>query len=200
MGEGTATAKQRFVEAIKARRDPQVIDVGAFRGEFAWIAAELGAWVLAFEPRPDLAGYVRAYAEVNGFDRVSVVEAALMDRQSTQVLKIPEAEQGLATLGNPLRFTEWTREITVQAYTLDDYYPPNKPDVIKIDTEGAELMILQGGIKMLQECKPDLLVEYTQDNTQQFGYDVSEIDEFLRGVGYRNFELVQPWDMWVTWR
>jgi FkbM family methyltransferase len=203
MGEDTsavATAKQRFIEAIKAKHDPQVIDVGAFRGEFTWIAAGLGAWVLAFEPRPDLAEYVRAYAKANGLDRVSVVEAALMDRQGTQILKIPETEQGLATLGSPLRFTEWTREIAVQAFTLDDYYPPNEPDVIKIDTEGAELMVLQGGAKMLQECKPDLLIEYTQDNTQQFDYDVSEIDQFLRDIGYRNFELVQPWDMWVTWR
>jgi FkbM family methyltransferase len=150
---------------------------------------------MAFEPQPHLA---RRIADMS-LENVAVVQAALMDRQGTQILKIPPmVEWGLATVGTPARF-EPVDEYHVAAYTLDDYLDC-KVGLLKIDVEGAELMVLQGGRRILERDRPDILLEYWPENTAQLGYDVSQIDEFLRGVGYRSFERVEPWDLWVTWR
>lgn len=195
-----ATAKERFIAAIESKQEPHVFDVGAGKGEFVRIAAELGAWVLAFEPQEYLAQRLSDMAEEEGWEHVHIVQAALMDRQGVQELKIPPlVDWGLATVGTPLRF-EPVDSYFVPAWTLDDYLETHTVDIIKIDVEGAELMVLQGGVRLLERDKPDILLEYWPQNTAQFGYDVSQLDVFLRRVGYRSLEHVRPYDMWATWR
>jgi FkbM family methyltransferase len=38
-----------------------------------------------------------------------------------------------------------------------------RPNFIKIDVEGAELLAIKGGIKILQKHQPALMVEITQN-------------------------------------
>jgi hypothetical protein len=59
------------------------------------------------------------------------------------------------------------------------------PDVIKIDVEGAELLVLRGGRKLLVEKKPLLLIEVhhiclmfeLQQLFPQLGYTARILDE-----------------------
>jgi len=74
-------------------------------------------------------------------------------------------------------------EMTVMTVTLDflaDRYPP--PDVIKIDVEGAESKVLEGGRHLLMTCHPLLLCEVNSENT-----DI--VSKFLTKAGYEMFDL-----------
>ena len=55
--------------------------------------------------------------------------------------------------------------------------------VIKIDTEGAELMVLLGGSRLIAAHSPEIFVEFS-DHTFSFGYHPSQITKLLNSMGY----------------
>jgi FkbM family methyltransferase len=70
-----------------------------------------------------------------------------------------------------------------------------KPYFIKIDTEGAELSIIKGGEKTIREFKPNILLEFDDKNTVQFGYRRDDIIKLLQSYGYTTFNLLAPSDL-----
>ena len=63
------------------------IDVGAHRGAFIyWMLRAVGdaEQVVAVEPIPELAAYLRTFGDVGGYSRLQVVEAALSDAPGTR--------------------------------------------------------------------------------------------------------------------
>ena len=57
-------------------------------------------------------------------------------------------------------FTGAAKKIIVQCYSIDGLLEQgyDKPDIIKIDVEGAEYDVLRGAINALQEYKPNILL------------------------------------------
>lgn len=130
-----------------------VWDVGANVGLFAFAAAFAAGpagRVLAVEADGWLAGLLQrsARSSPRAYARVEVLAAAVADSAGTVELCI--AERGRA--GNHLRSvagstqTGGVREVRqVTAVTLDSLLDRSPaPAVVKIDTEGAELLCLQG--------------------------------------------------------
>lgn len=57
---------------------------------------------------------------------------------------------------------------------------------IKIDVEGAEMMVVDGLVDLLDVRLPDYLcIEASQNNTSVFGYEPHKIFRFLEKYGYR---------------
>lgn len=134
------------------------VDVGANLGLYAHAAVLRGMRVVAVEPHPLLARNLRRL-----FGRkVTVIHAALSDRPGRRSMYLPShagreldargslevaANRGLAQ-----------REIEVESTTLDAL-ELREVAVIKIDVEGHELAVLQGGRQLIQRDRPALLVE-----------------------------------------
>ena len=68
--------------------------------------------------------------------------------------------------------------------TLDLYCKQHniKPDFLKIDVEGNELKVFQGGVDTLKKYKPKILVEIEAKHVGQ--ERVLETFEFLKAFGY----------------
>ena len=68
---------------------------------------------------------------------------------------------------------------------IDDYISDSpKPDIVKIDVEGAEMAVLNGMVETLRSKHPLLYVEIHPDMMLDFGYEVEELLEFVQGFGY----------------
>lgn len=173
-----------------ARPGMTVWDVGANVGLFAFAAAFAagpGGRVLAVEADGWLAELLQRSSRTAPptYARLEVLAAAVSDAPGTVELCI--ARRGRA--GNHLRRvpgstqTGGTREVRqVPAVTLDgllDRFSP--PDLVKIDAEGAELLILRGAERLLREFRPILLCEVVEENTRAVG-------SLLRGHGYTLFD------------
>ena len=159
-------------------------DAGANVGFFAMIAARLvgpSGKVICFEPLPENARHIEHNAQLNGFSNIVVRLEALGSSNRTEIFHTSaEPTWGmLVTVGKlPVKASG---QITVDVRTLDSLYADGlpRPDVIKMDIEGAEADALRGGMAMLAANRPVLVIELHSTNAavlsvlQQLKYDAS---------------------------
>jgi FkbM family methyltransferase len=145
-----------------------VLDIGANYGTFALSLAKAvgeGGRVVAVEPTPDTADCLRASIAENGFSHLELVEAALSDTAGTLHLRL-EADSELNALADGP--SDDGRSVEVQSLTLDGMMEARGwPDLdfVKLDAEGAEILILQGGEQTLRRSSPLVLFEIKHAET-----------------------------------
>ena len=57
----------------------------------------------------------------------------------------------------------------MEVSTLDAELADLAPSVVKVDVEGAELAVLEGGRGLLQDTRPLLIVEHVAEATALYG-------------------------------
>jgi hypothetical protein len=57
-------------------------------------------------------------------------------------------------------------------------------NVVKIDTEGAELWVLQGGRTFLSACRPVIFMEVELRNLRVYPYTYFDILRFFKEISY----------------
>ena len=81
-------------------------------------------------------------------------------------------------------------EITVECRRLDDLAADCEAlQYIKIDTEGAELTILESGAHIMAELRPVISVEWGSDTYVSYGHSARDLFVFARSRGYSVFDL-----------
>jgi len=165
--------------------DSTCIDIGAHKGvvidTFMRFAPQ--GTFHAFEPLPYLAKLLaRKY---RGNPRVIVQQLALADKAGSTTFYIDKAAMGFSGLRAPRDGDGGNIEIetcTVKLASLDELLPEARPDVIKIDVEGAELGVLRGALKLLARARPVVIFEHGQLATR-FGTTPEDVYDVLAGVG-----------------
>jgi hypothetical protein len=79
------------------------------------------------------------------------------------------------------------KSYSVRACSLDAIVSSSgisRVDVLKIDVEGAELLVLKGAQETLARFRPYLLVELDDDLLKPMQTSSSEVISFLQGLGY----------------
>jgi FkbM family methyltransferase len=160
------------------------IDVGANQGFFAFAFSRIADRVEAFEPNTDYAAFARAM--LGG--RARVHEVALSNTNGTAEFVVPVSEQGMALhLAGSLEQAGVqqgrTKRFHVQVRTLDSY---GFKDVhaIKVDVEGSEMEVLEGGRETILRDRPTLIVELL---TGAHADPVARTETICATYGYR------PW-------
>ncbi|WP_299567307.1 FkbM family methyltransferase [uncultured Sulfitobacter sp.] len=74
--------------------------------------------------------------------------------------------------------------ISVEIRRLDDVLQDEKPDVMKIDIEGAELGALRGGATVIAAHKPTIMFESTEPGVNAMGYSPQQVWGWFRDMGY----------------
>lgn len=189
------------------------VDAGASTGSFSLLAYyHPKMLVYAYEPHPRAHRILKANVALNALtDRVSVLDFALGEVAGRTRLQVPKDPKwmAVATTARPemvrKRGLEWIKNprakgdhgYLVTVVRLDQVILFSAVDFMKVDVEGAELMVLRGARAVLERDHPRLLVEFQELNTRQFGYEPQEITAFLKEVGYTKFRRVGVEDLWV---
>jgi len=150
-----------------------VFDVGANIGYYTrYIAHHLQpSRLLAFEPMSGNAEILERNVQLGDVTSiVHVVRSALSDHDAQEDLQVDDVMGGSAVLdsiarGRPSQGREHVglgpRTERVRVQTLDSFLNAEgelPPDMMKIDTEGAELLVLTGASKLLRDHPPRLLI------------------------------------------
>ncbi len=131
------------------------VDVGAHIGS---ITAEVrrhcpSARIYAIEAIPEKAEHIGRL-----FPGVEVRNYAVGDCDGEVAFYVNTRRSGYSSLVKPTD-SGGVREINVQLRKLDDLIPHQEIDVIKIDVEGAELSVLQGGTGIVGGSRPLIMFE-----------------------------------------
>lgn len=177
--------------------DGAILDIGANRGQsitsFRIVMGDCS--IDAFEPNPSLSA--RLAAHYAGDPNVRIHGLALSDVEGEFDLYVPKYREwsfdGLASL-NPEEASGWLNESRIAGFdpklhTLSTYkvkvVPLDslglKPSVMKLDTQGTELAVLQGGANTIAAHRPVIVVEGPSD----------EITTFLGTMGYRPYAFTE---------
>lgn len=136
-------------------RGRAAVDAGANRGVYAYWIAQRATHVYAFEPSPGPSAYLRRARVSN----ITVFDVALSNTRGEGVLHVP-AIDGEASLGTHVD-QERATPIPVELACLDDFGLKGV-GFVKIDVEGHELQVLQGGAGTIGRCRPVLFIEIEQ--------------------------------------
>jgi FkbM family methyltransferase len=180
------------VEAVLAatlRHDSTYVDVGTNRGQLLRTALRVapGASHVAFEPIPELAAELE-----HSFPEVDCRQLALSDRDGVAEFCHFRTMDGWSGLRrSPVVSDERgaPEYIEVRLSTLDAELSGVAPSVIKIDVEGAELQVLQGGSALLDRVKPVVIFEHVASAAELYGSAPAAVWDALVALGYEIFSI-----------
>jgi FkbM family methyltransferase len=176
-------------------------DIGANIGLFTLAAAVLSGKdgkVIAFEPDTWLVHLLRRTSAIQPVSHapIVVIPAAIGSTEalrSFSVISSSRAFNALTEYG--LSQTDSRDETqTVPCFSLDwllGHLPP--PRVIKVDVEGAELEVLRGGIRMLRDIRPMLILEVNPECR-------AELTRLLQASAYVLYTGLKPRSEWAPIR
>jgi FkbM family methyltransferase len=168
-------------------RDSTFLDIGANIGYFSLLAAVTGrAKVVAFEPQGPIADLIVKSAKHNHVaGSVRVERLALSNAPATMRMTSCPGNTGHAQLASPGDDTAQAYDVAVVA--LDEWLkenPVGPVSVCKIDTEGAELRVLQGMAQLLGRDGPAIVIEIIDEFLAEFDATGSSVMAFLGSLGY----------------
>ncbi len=175
-----------------------IVDVGSHVGllsrSFAKISGSNGK-VYAFEPSPDLIPMLKN--NTRAFPQIEVIESAVSDQSGVITLHL---NQDSDSLNSMVRTQQTTESIPCSSVSLDDFFEKqqqteqdfNLPKLIKIDVEGAELLVLKGMKKLLQhQQSPLIIIEYCPENYETVDWSVDAAPSFLLQHNY-HLQVITP--------
>ena len=185
-----------FVTCIEACRGKTcVLDVGAHVGLVALSAASVlgeGGLVHAFEPAKANHSYLIRHIGLNGPARINAVKALVGARDADEVPFFESlgvhGQNSIVLKNDTVLNTEvggYEKRFRPQR-SIDAYCDEQglRPDVIKIDVEGAELGVLEGARKTIASTKPLIILSVHPREIKLAGRSLNELKAMIAAMGY----------------
>jgi FkbM family methyltransferase len=177
-----------------------VFDIGASFGLYSIAAARdvgAGGQVVAFEPAQATAALLRRHLSLNGVsDRVEILERVVDEEsgecefweQSTSLGA--SLARAAASSGQPFVQGELVKTIRA-AVSIDDFCAERglRPDVLKIDVEGAEARVLRGARRFLAAGRGTIVLEVHPWALEQLGDSPAAVLDELRAAHWTPEQL-----------
>ncbi|MEK6283780.1 MAG: FkbM family methyltransferase [Acidobacteriota bacterium] len=169
-----------------------VFDVGANLGLHTLTFSKLARQVIAFEPNPALAPNLRK--TVAKLHNASLLEICLSERDAAVDFYISEWDHMLGSMAN------WTgqpsKTMSVPAHSIDSLIAEGmvpKPQVLKVDVEGAEMLVFRGAEELFSGTDAPRFVVFEELNTASAKLGIADAApaEFLREKGYTVYLIEQ---------
>jgi FkbM family methyltransferase len=170
------------------RPGERVLDCGAHAGQMAALFGLVGGTdVIAIDPFPQNTLQIEAQARLNNLPGLKALRAGVGEARARLRFSILGQEtSGSGTQADDL--------IDVDIVPLDDFLSM-RPNMIKLDVEGAEVSALRGAQRLLRECRPRLFCELHTQMIGNFGHtpadffaaipaDIYDIKYMVEGVDH----------------
>ncbi len=180
----------RISGVLKNRSSPLLLDIGANIGlvSLAVTSEVADVRVMAFEPGQKQYALFDKTIRYNGINNIELFNFAVGEKEGVEDFAVHRHIHSSGDGFIDTRRAGRTRTARVSVRTLDSVWEEkNSPriDVIKIDTEGAELMVLRGAVNVIETCRPVIFLEINRQNLKVYPYDAVDILAWLAAKDYR---------------
>lgn len=154
-------------------------EVGANNGFLGLLAAKIigpEGHVYAFEPLPKNAQKALQLMQINGVDNFTLLPKAVSEKEG-------KVESFLGDSNSTPSLIQGDRDhsITVAAVTLDGFVRENRwPNLIKVDVEGAELLVLKGASQLMSSNDAPLWIIEVHGESNDYA-----VMDLLTSHGYK---------------
>lgn len=164
------------------------LDIGANIGNHAMYFSERFERVVCFEPNPLVFDILSLNAKRAG--NVQAVNVALSDRVGEGTLRFDPANLGSGSLTDPGDATVANVPIETLDSRAEEFEDVR---LIKLDVQGAEMKVLEGGRRLIEATLPVILFEQTESEIED---GTAPSIELLKKMDYRfmviNTKLFRP--------
>jgi FkbM family methyltransferase len=176
-----------------------VFDVGANIGYYTLLAARAvgsSGRVYAFEPEPRNFGLLTRNIAENGFTNVRSVNAAVSNRAGVVRLHLDDANFGAHSFEAGSVPTSSGRSVEVETVRLDDFADEARAFeagvLVKVDVQGAEALVVEGGRRLLAHPRITVLMEIWPEALARAQADAARLLADLEGLGFRFEDVEAP--------
>ncbi len=184
--------------ASLVKKDAVILDIGANIGFYCCALAKLlpQSKIYAIEAVGPTFKRLQHNIKINNFEkRVEAVHIALGDRAGTLKMHIDhEGETSNAVGEHTMQECDKERFVSQGGYvqetemiTLDHFASTKaitKCDLIKIDVEGAELLVFTGGTKFIEAHRPIIYGEFNPFWLSRIGKSFEDVYRFFKAIDY----------------
>jgi FkbM family methyltransferase len=167
------------------------VDIGANIGEFLLDYSDHRNLVklTAFEPQPEQNKVLQQSILLNNFIKTTVVAKPVAEATKEILFNFNSKNSTASGITNDTGIG--TKLLST---SIDEYFTDNSSEkfVFLIDTEGAELDIMKGGRKLIQQSQPLIIFEYNHVTEKHFSLE--EVRTEL-GPTYSIFQLEQSGEL-----
>lgn len=160
------------------------IDIGAHIGTTIMPYSKKFNNIIGYEANNETFPYLQTNLKLNQVNNCSVFNQILFNKTTKGNLVKHGSNSGCY-------FFEPHSKGSINCTTLDDEMITKNienVDFIKLDTEGCEYYILQGGENLLKKCKPFIMFESNGLSEKFYGISEKQIFEYLFSLGYLLYE------------
>ena len=168
-------SKSREIFSVLSISSNTVFDIGSYTGVYALVAAKSNKKlnISAFEPNPELFSALEKNLKLNRIRNVKSEQMALDNQPGEAYLYLNH--DIYTSIGSLIQSATAGKKVLVRKTTLDIYcknYSINSIDLMKIDVEGYETYVIQGGLSIIKKSSPIILMESLTQETLEKQFDL----------------------------
>lgn len=185
------------------------VDIGAAAGIYTLALSRIAGptgHVHSVEPLPFANLQLARILNVGSASNVHQHSIALGAEPGIDIMSVPVGRFGLVTgrsflerrAGGPDPNAEFARQVAIMVTvdTLDALCAReriDRLDFIKIDVEGAELEVLEGGKQVIDTLRPSMLVEIEARHAARYRRTTDEVTAWVLDRGYKMYSWQHGW-------
>jgi FkbM family methyltransferase len=181
---------RKFIQVFNKKSNLTFFDVGSNSGSFieTCLSKFDDSKIYAFEPHPFLSNYLTE--RYKNHKDINVYDYCVLDRNGICSINIPSISLAISSIVdreifNEIRKNQEVYKIEKRSIRIDTFCQDNsieKIDFIKIDVEGAEFMVINGCLSMLESGK--IISGQFEVGIEESRYSTTDITKLLEKNGY----------------
>lgn len=183
-----------------AAKERPWIDIGANLGLRSLLALSEHRKVFMIEPNKELNQLNAERCALNNFSNYQIIELGVSDKKATAEFYIDESSYNSSLDSGILTHNVLERKETIQLDSIDNLFSTleHSPACIKIDVEGHEIQVLEGGRNFIAKWMPPMIIEVNMTGNnlgafkeliKEFGYSLYQIKRYSSTKFYKKIDL-----------
>ncbi len=183
----------KFLEKICECKDIFLFDCGSNFGFYSLYVASKKKEnkIIAFEASPITFNEFEENIKLNKFNSIQAMNLAISNKDKSK-LSFYESEKNWESSLDHSNFNKKS-ELTIYSTTLDKASEnenlANYAVVIKLDVEGHEMSVIEGGLELIKKYSPLIIIEFSKFIDQNKKFNYSYLEKFLKEFDYEIYDI-----------